>query len=110
MLEHISDDKKSMREILRILKKDGWAILQVPLNEDLEITYEDPSIKSPLERLKHFGQEDHVRIYGRDYYKRLEKEGFVVKKDNYIETLPKEKRIRYSLMPGEIICYVTKQN
>ncbi len=110
VLEHISDDKKSMREILRILKKDGWAILQVPLNEDLEITYEDPSIKSPLERLKHFGQEDHVRIYGRDYYKRLEKEGFVVKKDNYIETLPKEKRIRYSLMPGEIICYVTKQN
>jgi SAM-dependent methyltransferase len=108
VLEHIPDDKKGMKEILRVLKKNGWAVLQVPLNEDLEITYEDPSITSPLERLKHFGQEDHVRIYGRDYYKRLEQAGFTVKKDNFVQALPNDKVKRYGLMKNEIIYHVTK--
>ena len=110
VLEHIPNDQKGMMEIFRVLKKDGWAILQVPLNEDLEVTYEDPSITSPLERLKHFGQEDHVRIYGRDYYKRLEQAGFDVKKDNFAKTLPKDNIRRYGLMEHEIINYVTKQH
>ena len=110
VLEHIPNDQKGMMEIFPVLKKDGWAILQVPLNEDLEVTYEDPSITSPLERLKHFGQEDHVRIYGRDYYKRLEQAGFDVKKDNFAKTLPKDNIRRYGLMEHEIINYVTKQH
>ena len=98
-----------MTEIFRILKDGGWAILQVPINEDLEKTFEDPSIKSPSERLKYFGQEDHVRVYGKDYYRRLEQTGFVVKQDNFVQTLPKEKIIKYGLMESEIICFVTKQ-
>ncbi|MFZ0456427.1 MAG: methyltransferase domain-containing protein [Ignavibacteriaceae bacterium] len=108
VLEHIPDDKKGMQEILRVLKKNGWAILQVPINEDLEITYEDSSITSSLERLKHFGQEDHVRIYGRDYYKRLEEAGFIVERENFVKTLSKDKIRKYGLMENEIICHVTK--
>ena len=110
VLEHVPDDKKGMQEILRVLKKNGWAILQVPLNVNLEVTYEDPSIISPLERLKHFGQEDHVRIYGRDYYKRLENAGFLIRRDNFAQTFPKDKLRRYGLMENEIICLVTKPN
>ena len=98
-----------MREVFRILKKDGWAILQVPLNEDLEETFEDSSIISPSDRLKFFGQEDHFRIYGRDYFQRLEESGFNVKKDNFVQTLSSEKRKRFGLMENEIICFVTKQ-
>ena len=110
VLEHIQDDIKGMKEILRVLKREGWAVLQVPINEDLEKTFEDTSIKSPLERLKHFGQEDHVRIYGRDYYERLEQAGFDVKLDNFIQTLPPEKIKRYGLMESEIICFVMKKD
>jgi SAM-dependent methyltransferase len=110
VLEHIPDDKKGMKEILRVLKKDGWGILQVPINEKFEKTYEDPSITSSLERLKHFGQEDHVRVYGRDYYQKLEQAGFIVKKDNFAQNIPEDKIKRYSLKQDEIICFVTRQN
>ena len=78
VLEHVIDDKKAMREFHRVLKPKGWAILLVPiLREDK--TYEDFTITSPEGRLKAFGQEDHVRIYGPDYKDRLEESGFNVK-------------------------------
>ena len=77
VLEHIQDDKQAMKEIYRVLKNDGFAILIVPIS-DKEKTFEDPSIVSPQERLKYFGQEDHVRIYGLDYIDRLCDAGFKV--------------------------------
>jgi predicted SAM-dependent methyltransferase len=76
VLEHVSDDRKAMREFFRILKKDGWAILNVPIIRDK--TYEDPSIVQPEEREKAFGQNDHVRAYGLDYIDRLKEAGFSV--------------------------------
>ena len=77
VLEHVLDDRKAMKEFHRVLKKDGWAILLVPI-ADQEITYEDSSIVEPEEREKAFGQKDHVRVYGRDYFDRLKKSGFSV--------------------------------
>lgn len=79
VLEHILDDRQAMRELYRVLHPDGIAILQVPLSLKLASTYEDPSITEPEERIQAFGQEDHVRIYGRDYGQRLESVGFVVR-------------------------------
>ena len=76
VLEHVSDDHKAMKEFFRVLKKDGWAILNVPVIRDK--TYEDPSITQPEEREKAFGQNDHVRVYGRDYVDRLYDTGFSV--------------------------------
>ncbi len=76
VLEHVPDDKKAMREFHRVLKPDGWAILLVPV--DVEKTIEDPFMVDPTERLKLFGQEDHVRVYGRDYVDRLRQAGFMV--------------------------------
>ena len=78
VLEHITDDRKAMSELYRILKPGGWAILQVPMSTSLESTYEDSSIITPLERERAFGQADHVRIYARDYKQRLEQVGFAV--------------------------------
>ena len=60
VLEHIVDDEKAMKELYRVLKPDGFAILQVPIDTTTEITLEDFSITSPEERLHHYGQEDHV--------------------------------------------------
>jgi ubiquinone/menaquinone biosynthesis C-methylase UbiE len=76
VLEHIPDDRKAMKELYRVLKPGGKAILQVPLSVVLEETYEDFSITEPQERIRIFGQRNHCRIYGRDYGQRLEEAGF----------------------------------
>lgn len=78
VLEHVEDDLKGMSEIYRVLRKGGFAILQVPISYVTDKTYEDPSISDPAEREKVFGQRDHVRIYGLDYFDRLKKIGFEI--------------------------------
>lgn len=108
VLEHIPDDIKAMRELCRVLKPTGWAILQVPIFQHK--TLEDPGVKAPEEREKVFGQHDHVRKYGNDgvYKARLEKAGFNVNVDSYVRTLGPELIARYGLMPQEDIYYCTK--
>lgn len=76
VLEHVPDDRRAMRELCRVLKAGGWAILLVPITSGT--TFEDASIVDPAERLKAFGQEDHVRRYGTDYVDRLRDAGFSV--------------------------------
>lgn len=78
VLEHVSDDIKAMKEMFRVLKPGGWAIFLVPL-ADMPTTYENAKIKTDEGRLKHFGQIDHVRKYGRDYVTRLESAGWKVR-------------------------------
>jgi SAM-dependent methyltransferase len=78
VLEHVVDDRKAMRELYRILKPGGRAILQVPVSLSLQNTYEDFSITTKFGREEAFGQADHVRIYARDYKDRLEQAGFKV--------------------------------
>jgi predicted SAM-dependent methyltransferase len=85
VLEHIIDDRKAMSELYRSLKPGGWAILQVPLSSSLEKTYEDFSITTAAGREEAFGQEDHVRIYARDYKERLEQAGFEVNVFKWID-------------------------
>lgn len=87
VLEHIPNDQKAMQELYRVLKPHGWAILQVPFAEKLAKTYEDFSITDPAEREIHFGQFDHVRIYGQDYPQKLQNAGFNVSTYNAIDAL-----------------------
>lgn len=103
VLEHVLDDKKAMREFYRVLKKDGWAILLVPV-EDRNVTYEDESIIEPQERKKAFGQADHVRRYGRDYFDRLKESSFNVNVVFASDFLTKEEILRMGITKaaGEI--------
>lgn len=103
VLEHIEDDSKAMKELYRVLKPGGMGIFQVPQDLSLEKTYEDFSITDPEERKKHFGQYDHVRIYGKDYFDRLRKAGFKVEEVNYSAELTPEMADKYRLTPGEIL-------
>jgi SAM-dependent methyltransferase len=103
VLEHIDDDLKAMKEIYRVLKKGGSAILQVPIDNNLESTYEDFTITDPKEREKHFGQYDHVRVYGKDYAERLKNAGFKVEINDYVKTLTKEEIDLYRLDENEYI-------
>ena len=102
-----------MKELKRILKPNGFAILQVPYfsqwnGKELTTTYEDFSITDPEEREKAFGQSDHVRVYERnDYVKRLTNVGFKVYEDNFYYTLSDKATKKYSILP-EIIFYCTK--
>lgn len=78
VLEHVPDDRRAMRELFRILKPGGFAILQVPLSLSNAETLEDPAVDTDAERLERYGQIDHVRLYGQDYASRLESAGFRV--------------------------------
>ena len=103
VLEHIEDDAKAMRELYRVLKPKGIGIFQVPQDLSLDNTYEDFSITSEEERKKHFGQYDHVRIYGKDYFDRLQKVGFTVKEVDYSKTVSAGIVDKYRITPGEIL-------
>ncbi|WP_400074159.1 class I SAM-dependent methyltransferase [Zobellia russellii] len=108
VLEHIPDDTKAMQELYRVLKKDGWAILQIPQDLERKTTFEDDSITDKKERTKIFGQYDHVRIYGWDYFEKLRSIGFIVEEVDYTATLSPETIDRYRLAKGEIIPLVKK--
>lgn len=83
VLEHIIDDKSALKEIYRILKPGGIAILQVPYSPLLPESLECPSLENDDLRNFLFGQEDHVRLYGMDYFNRLRKAGLEVKVINH---------------------------
>ena len=104
VLEHVDDDRKAMRELRRILKPSGFAMLQVPI-KNIEETFEDFSVTTPEERERVFGQKDHVRIYGKDYVDRLIESGFKVKVDRFVDTLSDEAVKKYVLSKESIyIC------
>ena len=103
VLEHIPDDTKAMQELYRILKPGGTAILQIPQELDRVKTFQDDSITDPKERAKIFGQYDHVRVYGRDYFDKLRSIGFKVDEVDYTSELNKAEIDQYRLANGEII-------
>ena len=90
------------------MKPGGWGILQVPLDNNLKETFEDDSITDPAERTRLFGQYDHVRVYGQDYFERLKQAGFKVKAVDFTKNLTQEEIERYRLVKGEIIPVVYK--
>ena len=108
VLEHVQDDRKVMKEFYRVIKKGGWGIFQVPIDTNLEKTFDDPSITDPKEREKHYWQDDHVRLYGLDYGNILSEAGFEVVEDDYINTLDPKLVERYALPKGEIIYFCKK--
>ncbi|PID90181.1 MAG: SAM-dependent methyltransferase [Bacteroidetes bacterium] len=97
VLEHIPDDHLAMTELRRVLSPGGTAILLVPLDLQAEQTLEDPAINTPELREKHYGQRDHLRMYGRDYPERLAKAGFQVQMLNYASTLSEQELKKYAL-------------
>ncbi len=103
VLEHIPDDTKAMQELFRVLKPGGMAILQIPQDLKREKTFADDSIIDQKKRAKIFGQYDHVRIYGRDYFDKLRSIGFKVIEEDYTSKISSELVEKYCLAKGEII-------
>ncbi len=108
VLEHIPDDTKAMQELFRVMKPGGYGVFQIPQDLSREHTFEDNSITDKDERSKIFGQYDHVRVYGRDYFDKLRSVGFKVDEVDYTAQLSEEKIAEYCLAKGEIIPVVYK--
>mgnify|MGYP005629550329 FL=1 len=108
VLEHVQDDTRAMKELFRVMKKGGMGIFQVPQDLNRDVTFEDNSITNPKERAKIFGQYDHVRVYGKDYFDKLRSIGFEVKEVNYSQKISTEISSKYRLMEGELLPVVFK--
>ncbi|MEC3905498.1 methyltransferase domain-containing protein [Tamlana sp. 2201CG12-4] len=108
VLEHIPNDIKAMQELYRVLKKGGVGIFQVPQDLNREVTFEDNTITDQKVRAKIFGQYDHVRIYGRDYFDKLRRIGFKVDEVDYTSNFSENDIKTYCLAKGEIIPVVKK--
>jgi SAM-dependent methyltransferase len=103
VLEHIPDDTKAMQELYRVLKPGGMAILQIPQDLNRATTFSDDTITDEKERAAIFGQYDHVRVYGCDYFDKLRTIGFTVIEEDYTKKINPELVTQYCLAPGEII-------
>ncbi len=108
VLEHIPKDTEALQEMYRVMKPGGWGIFQVPQDLERRVTFEDNTITNKEERTAIFGQYDHVRIYGYDYFDKLRSAGFIVEEVDYTNSLPKTSVSRYRLAQGEIIPVVKK--
>jgi SAM-dependent methyltransferase len=106
VLEHIEEDRKAIGELWRVLRPGGWALVSVPIRLE-ERTYEDPTIRTPAERKRAFGEPAHVRLYGYDLKERLEQSGFRVQLDLGQE-VDRHLMDKYGLRDDENIFYCTK--
>lgn len=108
VLEHVDDDIQAMKEIYRVLKPGGWAILQSPVYPEIGPTLEVKDADTPRKREQIYGQDDHQRKYGNDYALRLRSAGFLVREDDYVKTLSTEMQKRYALPVDEVIFFCQK--
>jgi SAM-dependent methyltransferase len=109
VMEHVDDPIQCMKELFRVMKPGGWAIMQVPQDMSRATTYEDKSIIDPAEREKHFWQKDHVRLFGRDYPQWLEKAGFTVEIYDVQKNFDKQTIDRFRLMKDELLYIARKE-
>jgi SAM-dependent methyltransferase len=110
VLEHVPNDRIAMQELCRVLKPEGWAVIQCPIDTSLANTLEDPTVVTPEDRQSQYGHWDHVRMYGRDYQKRLEEAGFIVKPDKFATGLGPDAINKYRINDREDIFYCIKNN
>lgn len=103
VLEHVPSDYKAMSELYRVMKPGGFGIFQVPLDVNIDKTIEDSAINTPELREKHYGQRDHLRLYGTDYAQRLRSVGFNVTEDDFVKQIDAALATHYCLPKDEIL-------
>jgi hypothetical protein len=108
VLEHVPDDRKAMSELFRVMKPGSWGLIEAPIGARRQATFEDWTVTEEKDRERIFGQRDHVRIYGHDYYDRLRAAGFTVTPRPYGKELPASLIAKYRVWRHASICLCTK--
>ncbi|HEY8750257.1 MAG TPA: methyltransferase domain-containing protein [Tepidisphaeraceae bacterium] len=109
VLEHVPDDRRAMRELFRILKPGGWGIAMAPIALNLTATIEDTELKDLAERVRRFGQNDHLRLYARhDFIERLAGAGFEVSQLGF-SYFGGEVLDRYGIQQSSVL-YICRKN
>jgi SAM-dependent methyltransferase len=108
VLEHVVDDTQAMREFRRVLKSGGWALLLVPITNQLKATFDDSSVTNPEDRERLFGQWDHVRSYGSDYPERLSEAGFIVEIIHGVDVVGTNRLERWGIDANEDVYFCRK--
>lgn len=101
VLEHVPDYLRALEEVRRVLSPTGLAIFTVPQKDGLPTIFEDPSIVTAEDRKTHYGEGDHLRIFGSDFPQVVGSRGFdvaVVDETNF----PEELRRKLVLFPPEL--------
>lgn len=101
VLEHVDDVDSALREIRRVLKPGGHAILQTPYSRKLRRTWSDPGIDTDEARLQAYGQEDHVRLFGNDIFERFATPFFEPEISQHADLLADYDPIRHGVNPDE---------
>jgi SAM-dependent methyltransferase len=101
VLEHVADDLQALAEIRRVLRVGGHAILQTPYSRKLNHTWQDPGIADARSRLQAYGQEDHVRLYGRDIFERFASVGLESRVRQHSDLLPDVDPVCDGINPDE---------
>lgn len=109
VLEHIENEKKAVSEILRVLKPDGIFIFSFPICLD-DDTKEDPTVDTREKRLEYYGQEDHVRLYGKDFKERFENYGMEIEIYSPADELSEEEIITNGFLKNDIIMIARKKD
>ncbi len=107
VLEHIPDIDTAFAEIRRVLKDTGRLLISFPICMEIK-TKENKAIVTPEERLKEFGQKDHVRLFGYDYREYIEKYGFEVEIKSPEECLSADEIKKYGLISNDVMLICQK--
>ncbi len=108
VLEHIIDVNKAISELYRIMKHGSWAIIMAPVLPELPEDYENETIVSPEDRLKFFGQDDHVRVFSKKgFVNKLKNNGFIVN-DLGIEYFGKDSFVKYNITSKSVLYIIEK--
>lgn len=102
VLEHVADDEKAVSEIKRVVKPNGRIILSIPVCSQYQNTLEDSPGNTSKDRIRLFGQSDHVRGYGMDYKERFERFGLSVTAFTPESEMRKEQRDEFGLLQEDI--------
>lgn len=108
VLEHVGDLGRATGEIARVLAPGGIAILQTPWCRGLSATLDDPGVRSPEARLQLYGQEDHVRLFGRDIYTRIGTGGLDARPMSHATVLQDVDPDVYGVNPEEDLMLFTR--